>query len=122
MAVKVKGREAYGPLVVKGEPMVYLFFNDADHMAVFDDEGLLAAAPVNPLFLCCPFLLDDIFLAGFAQKENQCFLENAYFKTAVFETGFVGDGQVGIFLEVFVNIVRTFFYELVASARYAAAT
>jgi hypothetical protein len=97
-------------------------FKDSDHMVVFDDKSFLSGAPVNPLFLLRPFLLDDSFLARFTKEKEQRFLLDADFETAVFETGFIGYRKVRMVLEIFVDLVRALFNELCSPAPQTAAT
>jgi hypothetical protein len=115
-----KGEMLPALMVTENNPLL-LFFKYADHIVIFDDERFFTAAPVNPLFLGCPFLLDDFFLVRFAKKKKQRFLEDPDFKTAIFEAGFVGLRKIGVFLQIFVDFVRALFYELISPAGEATA-
>jgi hypothetical protein len=86
-------------------------------MVVFDDKSFLSGAPVNPLFLLRPFLLDDSFLVRLTKEKEQRFLLDADFETAVFETGLVGYRKVGMVLEIFVDLIRALFNELCSPAQ-----
>jgi hypothetical protein len=79
---------------------------DTHHVFFFQNKSLYSGFFINPVFLGCPRLFDYFYFIGLAEQKKNRFLFHADFKAAVINAGLVEFGQLGMRLDVLVDIFR----------------